>query len=303
MQQRPRGEPILPELEEPEPVISFNSRVVALRTTLGRSAIGLDVRGIATDVVRSSMCDVPEEERIQKGCVRCELAGEGDPFDDAVLETLLAAFDRYPTDVLEATHIEKVALCRKLDYEDIPSQQGRVAGTVDLRARRLFVSIAPFLDREYDPEGDITTDDIVHHELFHLFEYERMRENFNDDQEWRVYNPLGFEYRTENEDEPRKPGFINSYAATADIEDRASMFQYLLARPNELCSLAVDDPTLQTKTRVLWRRISSLIGPTFLAKRAPCVLEWLTDNRSAKANEEGPTQLRRPPAQYYRSLL
>lgn len=276
MQRRPTREPILPELEEVTPIATYNTRVVALRTSLGRAAIGLELRGIATDVVRSRACDELVADRLQLGCARCELVGDGDPFDSAVLDAIVAAFDRYPAGVLEATHIEKVALCRKLDYEDLPDRN--TIGTVDLRGRRLFISVAPFFHKEYEPDAEITTDDIVHHELFHLLEFERMRGVYDDDPEWRLHNPLGFEYRAGSEEEPRRAGFINEYAATAEIEDRASMFQYLLGRPDELCAIAADDAGVRAKTRLLWRRVSSLVGPAFLRERATCVVPWLDDD-------------------------
>jgi hypothetical protein len=274
MQQRPTREPILPELEPATPVMTYNTRVVALRTSLGRSAITLELRG-ANDVVRSAACDEPVSQRLQLGCARCELAGDGDPFDSAVLDTIISAFDRYPAQVLDATHIERVTLCRNLSYEDLPDE--KAIGTVDLRSRRLFISVAPFLHRQYDATGAVTTDDIVHHELFHLFEYERMREAYSDDPEWRLQNPLGFEYRSDGDKDDRKAGFINEYASTSEVEDRASVYQYLLARPGELCSIAAGDAGVRAKTRLLWRRISSLVGGAFLRENASCVLPWLDD--------------------------
>lgn len=273
MQPRYTRDPILPTLEEEPPIATYNSRIVALRTSLGRAAISLEMRTAAVDLIRSSNCDLSTRDRLQAGCARCELAGEGDPFDSAVLDALVVAFDRYTADVLEGTHIERVSLCRKLDDEENLAK--RSIGTVDLRSRRLFISIAPFLNREYDAEGAVTTEDIVHHELFHQFEFERMRELFDDDPEWRLLNPLGFEYETAADERPRTGGFINEYAAVAETEDRASMFQYLLARPEELCTIAEQDPGVRAKTRLLWRRIKPLVGDAFLKTRAACVLPWL----------------------------
>lgn len=299
MQPRYARDPILPELEEAPPIQTYNSRIVALRTSLGRAAISLEMRTAAVDLVRSSNCDAANDARLQAGCARCELAGEGDPFDSAVLDALVVAFDRYTADVLEGTHIERVSLCKKLDDEE--NRAKRSVGTVDLRSRRLFISIAPFLNREYDAEGDFTTEDIVHHELFHQFEFERMRELFDDDPEWRALNPVGFVYDDGAEDRARIGGFINQYAAVAEIEDRASMFQYLLARPDELCTIAEEDPGVRAKTRTLWKRIKPLVGDEFLKTRATCVLPWLeqieTTPARAMMHEPAPSKMHTFPSE------
>jgi len=249
-------------------VPGYNTRVVALRTSLGRAAIKLEMRTGARDTIRSSVCS--DSSAPQRGCSVCELAGETDELDSAVLDALLVAFDRYPADVLEDTHIEKVALCKKLRYEDIPDR-GTV-GTVDLKERRLVISLAPYLGRQYDAYGEQTTEDIVHHELFHLFEYERMRDFYNGDPYWRLYNPLGFTYTDDggSASSERKFGFVNEYAATNEIEDKASVFQLLMARPTELCELQKIDPTVRKKVEILWERIDAVTDDTFLKNRARC---------------------------------
>jgi hypothetical protein len=249
-------------------VPGYNTRVVAIRTSLGRAAIQLEMRTGARRTIRSSACGDPSP--VQTGCSVCELAGETDDLDSAVLDAILVAFNRYPADVLEATHIEKVALCKKLSYEDI-ADRGTV-GTVDLKERRLIISLAPFLGHQYDENGSQTTEDIVHHELFHLFEYERMRTNYNDDPEWRLWNPLGFAYvdsgGTAKADRPF--GFVDPYAATNEIEDKASVYQFMMARPAELCEIEKVDPTVRKKVSVIWERIDGLTDDAFLQNRARC---------------------------------
>lgn len=273
MRQLPTREPVLPELEPPAP--TYNSRIVALRTSLGRAAINLELRG-TRESIRGSACDVPVAQRVQAGCVECKLAGEGDALDSATLDAIREAFDRYPNSVLEGTQIEKVALCTELAYNDIPNADPAI-GTVDLSERRLFISVAPFLHREYDATAEVTAEDIVHHELFHLLEYQRMRDEFTDDPEWRLHNPLGFAYDRNGAAEPRKPGFINAYASSNELEDRASVYQYLLARPSDLCAIAADDAVVRSKTRLVWKRVAALVGDRFLRARASCASTWIDD--------------------------
>jgi hypothetical protein len=250
---------------------AYNSRVIALRTTLGRAAIRLELRGKAR-VLRGSNCDAAEGARLQTGCPRCELAGEHDPLDRAALDAITAAFDRYPAGALEETRVERVALCAKLDYEDLAER--RTAGTVDLRDRRLLINVSPFFHRQYESAGSFTVEDIVHHELFHLFEHERMRAQYTDDPEWRLHNPPGFEYADPATADDRPHGFVNPYATTNEIEDRASVFQYLMARPDELCEIAKGDPIVRDKVALLRDRIEKLAGAGWLDARAACV-DWI----------------------------
>jgi hypothetical protein len=246
---------------------SYNSRVVALRTTLGRAAIRLEMRG-AVDAIRTSTCTDADAQREQAGCVRCDLADESDHLDEAALDAMRVAFDRYPSSFLIASKIENVALCKHIEYTDVVREFG-TAGTVDYKQRRLFISTEPFIGRVYDGEGDFTVEDIVHHELFHLIEYVHMRGEMSDP-EWRLENPLGFEYHDGAVKAPRHAGFVNAYAATNEIEDRASTYQYLMARPAELCELEKTDATVKAKAQLIWSRVAKLDGDAWLRARAKC---------------------------------
>lgn len=261
----PPVEPSWPTLEPTG--ASYNSRVVALRTTLGRAAIRLEMRG-SRDEIRTSTCTDEAARREQTGCVRCELAGESDQLDEQTIDALRVAFDRYPASFLTASHIEHVALCKHIEYEDIVREFG-TAGTVDYLQRRLFVSVEPFLGGVYDGQAELTVEDIVHHELFHLIEFEHMRNEMSDP-EWRLENPLGFEYRGSAPGDTRPAGFVNAYAASNEIEDRASTFQYLMARPVELCEIAKTDAGVRAKAKLIWSRVSRLDGDGWLRARALC---------------------------------
>ncbi|NVB78560.1 MAG: hypothetical protein HOV81_09220 [Kofleriaceae bacterium] len=263
--QQPTREPILPE-DPPGP--TYNSRVVALRTTLGRAAIRLEMRGEVETVKTPGCYDTGKPY----GCAICPLVGESDPLDGAVLESLVTAFDRYPNGVIEATHIDKVALCKDIIYLDPKGR--KVAGTIDIEERRLLISLDAFLDRDYEWASQwYTTEHIVHHELFHLFEHERMRAEFDDDPEWRLSNPLGFIY-TDTAAATRPAGFVNEYATTNEIEDRASVFEMIMSAPDELCTIARDDQIVRTKVELVWRRVAALVGDEFMRARAPCV-DWI----------------------------
>ncbi|HEY5925596.1 MAG TPA: hypothetical protein VIV11_28115 [Kofleriaceae bacterium] len=246
---------------------SFNTHVVALRTTLGRAAIRLEMRG-RNEVIRTSTCSDPEARQHQVGCVRCELAGPEEQLDDTTLDAITRAFDRYPASFLVASHIESVALCKSIVYEDIVREHG-TAGTVDYMQRRLFVSVESFLGRAHDDTRAVTAEDIVHHELFHLIEFEHMRRDMSDP-EWRLHNPIGFEYRDATLTDERPASFVNAYATTNEIEDRASTFQYLMSRPAELCEITRSDADVRAKVKLIWTRVGNIDGTDFLRKRALC---------------------------------
>jgi hypothetical protein len=274
--------PAFPPPEPPAP--AYGSRIVALRTTLGRAGIRLDTRGVDV-MLRSSGCD---DAALQSGCSKCDLAGESDPLDGAALEAITTSFDRYPTSFLAAADIKDVALCRSIDYE--PHEDRHPAGTVDLHAHRLLISVEYFIEKAYSPDGAFTAEDIVHHELFHLIDYELMHEVWPDDPEWRLQNPVTFEYRKPNAETVRPEGFVNVYATTNEMEDRASVFEYLMARPADLCALAKEDAFLRAKTRLVWWRTAEVVGDAFLRQRATCV-DWIDEDARQRV-VRGPLRMR-----------
>jgi hypothetical protein len=258
-----------PPLDEPT---TFDRRILALRSTLGRAGIGLTSRG-KQETLSSSTCQLPEAVRNEVGCARCDLISESDPLDDAVLEAIKTAFDRYPTEVLVATGMQNVALCKHIEYEQ--KRNHVTAGTADIYGHAMLLSVGEFENELYDASGAFTIEDIVHHELYHLLEYERMRDVYMNDPEWRLHNPLGFEYRLRLSEQTARPaGFVNVYAATNEVEDRASVFQYLMTRPDELCEMAKTDSVVRTKAAVVWRRVAALESDRFLRDRATCV-DWV----------------------------
>ena len=256
---------------------TYAEAMVDVRSTLGRALIGVEMRGIDVEL-RTSLCDNSYSPR--SACAHCELASASDVHDLALLEALKTAVDRYPTSVLEASNIQHVALCREL-YEE---PHDTLAGTVDLAEHRLFVSIDDFIGKPYDPLRPRTIEDIFHHELYHLLEHEVIHDVITDDAVWRAQNLAGFAYHKPVPGEDRPFGFVNNYATTNDYEDRASVFQFLMARPADLCALAQDDPIIRAKTNLLWGRLAIALDDAFLRRRASCVT-WLEPAKPPAAVE------------------
>jgi hypothetical protein len=270
-----------PRLIPREPVFpvvaSYTSTIVDVRSTLGRALIGVDLAGIDRELL-TSPCDDPASPR--SSCAHCELADADDAADLAMLDAIRIAVDRYPTRVLEASQIQHVALCRKL-YEE---PHDTLAGTVDFARHRMLVSLDEFLGKPYDPLRSRTVEDIFHHELFHLLEHEVMYDVITNDAVWRAQNVAGFTYQKPAEGEDRPFGLVNLYASTNDYEDRASVFQLLMARPDDLCAIAKDDPIVRAKTNLLWGRIAIALDDDFLRRRATCVT-WLEPAKPPAAAE------------------
>lgn len=258
-----------------DPGDTYFTRIANLRTTLGRAGIALRVAGVDAAFATAD-CDREGPIAAFGGCARCELASEATAIDGAVIEAATDAFRRYPTGVLAAARIAHVAVCREIVYAEAQAIRN-YAGLADVHGQGLLLGVKSFLDRTYHRGADFTVDDIVHHEVFHLLEHAQMRAEMFDDPEWRVHNPLGFEYADGNQAEPRRAGFVNAYAMSAPTEDKASVYEYLMAHPDELCALAKDDETLRIKTRIIWRRVVRATGTDgFLRAAAPCV-DWLDD--------------------------
>ena len=139
----------------------------------------------------------------------------------------------------------------------------------------MLINLASFLSEEYDPLADTTVEDIVHHELFHLLDFQAFNTRAEEDPEWRRLNPEGFAYRDPSEGSDRPYGFTMSYGTTNEMEDRATVFAYLMARPGELCAFGETDAVVRDKTRMIWARLAAVEGgDAMLRGRATCV-DWI----------------------------
>jgi hypothetical protein len=250
---------------------TYHTRIADLRTTLARGGIALKISGFAT-TFETDACD-PSGSQVGT-CVRCDLASEKTRIDGAVIEAATKAFARYPTEVLAASKIAHVAVCTEIVYRK-EGELDRPGGLADPVSRGLLLGVKYFAERTYTNHQTFTVEDVAHHEVFHLLEYERMRDEVTSDSEWHLHNPLGFEYSTGYQNEKRREGFVNSYAMTAPQEDKASVFEMVMAHPDELCEMAKTDEIIRIKTRILFRRVFKAVGTDqFMRERAPCI-DWL----------------------------
>ena len=262
---------------EPADVMSsetYARKILGLRATLARSHVDLDVQS------EFRTCG----NRDARGCLRCEVASREATagVDPEMIDAVATAFARYPPDVLSASKLEHVALCRRIRY-DHSTDGPDPAGVAVLEDHRLLISVEHFVGEPYEYSGSFTIEEVVHHELFHLLDYANLGAKLNNDAEWHALNAPAFAYKElETLAVPRSAGFVDPYASTDEAEDRASTFEYLMSHAGELCKIAADDPIVMKKVTVVWRRIAKLTGPKLLHAWAPCV-RWPDHTKAPKS--------------------
>jgi hypothetical protein len=247
------------------PADVYNRRVASLRATLARSHIALDT----TPVIE--VCGMHHGI---DDCARCEVASRLDTadVDPDMIDAVAIAFAHYSSKVLIAAKLEHVALCRRIRYAHDHGDGADPAGMAIWQDARLLVSIEFFSNKTHEHYGDFTIEQVVHHELFHMIDRATLGEKAYADREWHALNPPSFTYTDPAPAQPaRPPGFVNGYATTNELEDRASVFEYLMGQPAKLCAIAELDPIVAAKARMVWGLVAKLMGPDRLPDEAACL--------------------------------
>jgi hypothetical protein len=259
----------LPPLEDPPNVMApdtYTSKISGLRATLARSHVELDTEPVIKSCHGEDM----------KGCVTCQLASRLSTanVDPEMIDGVSIAFATYPSKVLEAAKLQHVALCRQIRQTGETGKDERSpAGVAIIDDHRLLVSIEDFVGVEH-VYAYFTIEQVVHHELFHFLDYARLGDKIDTDTEWHALNAPDFAYRDPAPVADRPKGFVNSYATTNELEDRASTFEYLMGQPARLCEMAQTDPIVRAKTIVVWKRVAAVTGDSLLKQHARCV-DWI----------------------------
>jgi hypothetical protein len=265
----------------PAEVLPYDPGFVAssqrLRATLARDGIELDTQPVM------HTCEVPGVDR---DCARCEVATVLDQIDPELVDRMAIAFARYPSSVRKAARLEHVAFCRSITYEG--GRDHGPAGLADPNTHRVYISVEYFRGAG----TGFSIEAAVHHEVFHLLDFETLGARALVDTEWQKLNPAGFAYRGTNTETKRPPGFVNTYALTNEVEDRASTFEYMMVRADELCALTASDPILARKVRLLWQRLRQVDGADKLGIAAPCAAKPTKPVRKPKRATKKPIQLR-----------
>ncbi|MCC6994834.1 MAG: hypothetical protein IT370_09520, partial [Deltaproteobacteria bacterium] len=203
------------------------------------------------------------------GCFHCQLQPESEAVRAAVDTARVAGFAQAlretPARFMATAKVDRVALCWRLWME--PLGDGGVAadalpigGTVDPGRHEIMLSLEAM-------EG-LTGQDIVHHELYHVLDVVSDPRRAMLDPAWSLLNPRGFEYLHRDGDAPI-PGFLNVHAMANLREDHATVYQFAMARPAELCAA---DPLIRAKARLIRDRVAVSLGDAdYLVRRAPCL--------------------------------
>ncbi len=188
------------------------------------------------------------------GCFRCELDGALDP---RLIAEFAAALADEPPAFYAHSGVTTAAICTHLTNE-VPMEltDGRlIGGNVDAAAGMILLSVEPM---------ELSGADIVHHELWHAFDLVTDFALFKDDPAWVALNTEPYE----DSDEVR-PGFLNQHAGRNLREDHATVYQYLMARPDELCAA---DAIVLAKAKMIRDRVALVLGDArYLEQRAPCL--------------------------------
>lgn len=248
----------------------FASRISGLRATLARNHVDID-----TLAVIDSCAGDDYRHSLRNRCVRCEVATRANTggIDPELIDGVAITFAGYPAALLGASRLEHVALCRTIRISGGDDARPP-AGVAIADQHRLLISVEQFADSA-PTYRDFSIEQVVHHELFHLFDHATSGEKVHADREWNALNPRGFAYADPAGDEPVRPhGFVNDYATTNELEDRATVFEFLLGQPAVLCEIAHVDPVVAAKTVVVWKRVAKVTGDKLLRHHAPCV-DWI----------------------------
>lgn len=218
-----------------------------------------------TGELRTSNCDgavvdvVDHGEPLQVrfgGCFRCAVDGDVDP---ELLAQFTAAIADEPAGFYRLAGVSRVALCTRL-VDEVPTdltEGALLGGTVDSVSGTILLSAEPI---------GLTGQDIFHHELWHAFDLETDFGLFREDPAWAALNPEPYARTDET-----RPGFLNPHAHANVREDHATTYQFLMARPDELCA---GDAIVIAKARMLRDRVAATLGDArYLDDRAPCVTD------------------------------
>ncbi len=173
-------------------------------------------------------------------------------------------FGAYPVTFIQATDLDRIVLCRRLEYQGRPVQALTGGGTLFLDV------VAARYNRLYERA-------VIHHEFFHIVDMSDDRRYV--DPTWERINPTTFRYSGDawslrSDDgvwhlDDSLVGFLNRYSTAAVEEDKAEIFAHMMVQPQEVQRRAEGDVIIRSKSdamRGLLRRMSPDMDDGFWAQ-------------------------------------
>ncbi len=203
------------------------------------------------------------------------------------LKLIYNALARYPNGFLGKLKLKYIALAGTITTKDGATATGVALGNTQQTMLLLQAT---------------TKESVVHHELFHTFEY-AFGLRFADWDKANVISGLYDDDLNKNYDMV-PPGFITRYALTIPEEDRADLFMYMMTDnlKDQLFDTAAHDKYLQDKIRRLNNTLETNLGriaqnsvwsqsAASAAKAAPKVLKTVVPISGAKLYSGPDTQI------------
>jgi hypothetical protein len=175
----------------------------------------------------------------------------GDSADRAALRRYVglfaAEFTLYPPSLVKRARLRRVVLCTGLTF----AGEHRTA-IPDYEHDTLYLDVsAGSYDKAYIRAA-------IHHEFFHIVDYQDDGEVYRDER-WAALNPPGFKYgsggRSAQSDSnmsvltDKWPGFLTHYATTGVEEDKAETFAHMIVHAGYVALRAKADPVLRAKVQ------------------------------------------------------
>lgn len=200
---------------------------------------------------------------------RIDAKNTGERNGDMVLYFLRKEISKYPAELVRASGVKRIVLCR-----DLKADGRRVAGVASPSNASIYVDSTAQVGDEAHRRRTL------HHEFFHFLDHAQHPSDMATNTVWKNANAPGVSYGSAAP--PQKPGqynwashpapgFISDYSLTAIPEDRAELFAALMTNNLTLRTLLQRDPFLAKKTQMLkdeLQRFCPAADEAFWAKTA-----------------------------------
>jgi hypothetical protein len=170
----------------------------------------------------------------------------------------LPEFTLYPTALVKRSKLRRIVMCEELLFAG-----ERAAGRPDYEHDVLYLEVS-----RGNNYSEVYQRKLVHHEFFHMIDFQAHGGMYVDDERWSRLNPPNFKYGLGGRS---TPGFLSQYSTTAVAEDKAEVFAFVMAEPEYVALRTQTDPFLKAKVarmRELLAAFSPEVNRAFWAKVA-----------------------------------